>query len=62
MQAQALHLSVLLEDEVVCLMSSHDRRAAGGLALEQYRAATANTVLRKPAEVLCRHRTEGAMR
>jgi DNA-binding transcriptional LysR family regulator len=36
---QQLHLSVLLEDEVVCLMSSNDRRAAGGLTREQYLAA-----------------------
>ena len=34
-----LHLSVLLEDEVVCLMSRNDPRAARGLTREQYLAA-----------------------
>ena len=36
---QHLHLSVLLEDEVVCLMGRHDPRAARGLTREQYLAA-----------------------
>ena len=35
---QQLHLSVLLEDEVVCLMNRNDSRA-GGLTREQYLAA-----------------------
>jgi DNA-binding transcriptional LysR family regulator len=36
---QHLHLSVLLEDDVVCVMSRHDPRAARGLTREQYLAA-----------------------
>lgn len=36
---QHLHLGVLLEDEVVCLMSRNDPRAARGLTREQYLAA-----------------------
>lgn len=34
-----LHLSVLLEDDVVCLLGSHDPRAAAGLTQTQYLAA-----------------------
>ena len=34
-----LHLSVLLDDEIVCLMSARDPRAAAGLTREQYLAA-----------------------
>ena len=34
-----LHLSVLFEDDVVCLLNQHDRRLAGGLSREQYVAA-----------------------
>ena len=36
---QHLHLSVLLEDEIVCLMGRRDPRAARGLTREQYLAA-----------------------
>jgi DNA-binding transcriptional LysR family regulator len=36
---QHLHLAVLLEDEVVCLTSRQDPRAARGLTREQYLAA-----------------------
>ena len=36
---QHLHLSVLLEDEIVCLMSRHDPRATRGLTRAQYLAA-----------------------
>ena len=36
---QHLHLSVLLEDEIVCLTGRHDPRAARGLTREQYLAA-----------------------
>lgn len=36
---QHLHLSMLLEDEIVCLTSAHDARAERGLTREQYLAA-----------------------
>lgn len=37
---QHLHLSMLLEDDIVCLTSQHDPRAARGLTREQYLAAS----------------------
>ena len=36
---EGMHLSVLLEDEVVCLLSRNDPRAARGLSREQYLVA-----------------------
>jgi DNA-binding transcriptional LysR family regulator len=36
---QHLHLSMLLEDEIVCLTDKHDKRGVCGLSREQYLAA-----------------------